>query len=168
MGHGIYPCKPRSHNNLLLLQRNITSRVKFYWPTFFSSVQVLESRVRAIAKRWIASPIRNNMMLTFNRLTGICHMYSCIGRGFAGTPATAFPLWSRPCSLSKPSVWLPILCRRMLCCVDVVMEMSAIIRLLYQTARVVQGALGIDVQENASATTLLVSADCGIVKYFDR
>lgn len=95
-------------------------------------------------------------------------MYSCIGRGFAGTPATAFPLRSRPCSLSKPSVWLPILCRRMLCCVDVVMEMSAIIRLLYQTARVVQGALGIDVQENASATTLPVSADYGIVKYFDR
>ena len=29
-------------------------------------------------------------MLTFNRLTGTCHTYSCIGRGFAGIPATAF------------------------------------------------------------------------------
>ena len=56
----------------------------------------------------------------------------------------------------------------MLCCVDVVMEMSAMARLLYQTARVVHGALGIDIQENAPATTLLVSADCGIIRYFDR
>lgn len=107
-------------------------------------------------------------MLTFNRLTGICHTYSCIGRGFAGTPATEFLLRSKSCSLCKPSVWLPILCRRMLCCVDVVMEMSAIPKLLYQAARVVHGILGIDVQENAPATTLLVSADCGIIKSFDR